>query len=181
MEHEHRDIKARVLSRIKNGEVAMHTRAYLALKLAALGLLCFLALAVSVLIFTFILFTVRLNIQDALAHTGPYGWLFFIRFFPWHLLALDVVLIFLCETLLRSFKLGWRSPVLYLAFMLLALALALGLFLDRGVGFNDSMVERAHHHGLPPPFNEMYEHAHRDDLFPPVPSASTTRFIILMR
>jgi hypothetical protein len=170
------DIKDRVLGKIRRGEVAMHSSSYFLLKLVALVAVVLLALGVSILICTFILFTVRINIHDAFTHTGPSGWWFFARFFPWHLLVLDVILIALAEWLMRSFRFAYRSPTLYLLFALVALALALGLFIDRDTSFNNEMLNRARLHHLPPPLDDMYVHAHRDDLFPPQPAS-----IILIR
>jgi hypothetical protein len=167
METEKLDMKARILGKIKAGEISMRTPAYFALRVAALALVALFALAVSILICTFILFTIRMNAHDALEHAGISGWWFFARFFPWHLLALDIVLIAAAEWLLRGFKFAYRSPALYVLFALLALALALGLFIDRTTGFNDDMQRRARLNGLPPPLNALYLHVHRDDLFPP--------------
>lgn len=169
------DLKDRVLGKIRRGEVSMHSQLYFALRIAALLLVVFSALAVSIFLCTFIIFTVRVNLQDALTHTGPSGWWFFARFFPWHLLILDIALLALTEWLLRGFRFGYRSPTLYLLFALVAFAIATALFLDRDAGFNDRMLTRAHMNGLPPPLNDMYIHAHRDDLFPPPPP------VILMR
>lgn len=169
-EHKDGDIKDRILRSIRKGEVSMHARPYFALKLAALVVVLALALIVSILMFSFIFFIVRVNIGDAFSQGN--GLLMFVRFFPWHLLILEVMLLVIAEAMIRSFKFGYRSPMLYLALGLLAAVIALGLFIDRDTHFNDDMFDRAHHHRLPPPFNDLYEHAHRDDLFPPAPTST---------
>ncbi|HWP61622.1 MAG TPA: hypothetical protein VN495_03395 [Candidatus Paceibacterota bacterium] len=166
------DLKDRVLGKIRSGEVMMHSRTYFALKIVALVIVLFLALVVSVLLFSFIFFTVRLNILDAMTHRGPNGFMLFVRLFPWHLLLLDIILIALAEILMRTFRFAYGSPTLYLLVGLIACVLALGLFIDRATSFNDDMRMRAHSNGLPEPLNDMYEHIHRDDLFPPGSTSS---------
>ena len=157
------DMKDRILGRIRRGEVAMHSQSFFTLKLVALLLASFLALVVSVLLFTFIFFTVRVNIHSSFAVLGPRTLFFLFHFFPWHLVMLDVALIALTEWLLRDFKFAYRSPFLYLLFAVFAFVLALGLFIDRVTPFSDRMLEHAHAHHLPPPINDMYEYAeHRE-------------------
>ena len=176
MENNHHDMKDRVLERIKSGDVSMHSRAYFAFKFGLLIIIALLALFVSVIIFTFIIFTIRINLDDVMRHSGPEGFYLFFRLFPWHLLLLDVILIALAEGLLRTFRFCYSSPKIYIAFVLLAFVLALGLFIDRATTFNDDMRVRARGHRLPPPFNTMYEHVHRDDLFPSPASTSVIMF-----
>ncbi len=165
-------MKDRVLGKIRTGEVTMHSSVYFALRFVILIAIAFFALGVSVLICSFIFFTVRVNIHDAFLHSGPSRWWLFVRFFPWHLVVLDIILIGLAEWLMRSFRFVYRSPILYLLFILVACAIALGLFIDRGTGFNDEMLRRARMQHLPPPLNTIYAHVHRDDLFPPINSTA---------
>lgn len=157
------DIKSRILSRIKSGDVEMHSHSYFTLKLAALTVVSLLALVVSVLLLTFILFTIRINIFHPHGPFAPGALFFFTHFFPWHLLLLDVLLVASAEWLLRSFRFAYQRPVLFVLFMLLALALASAMFIDRQ-GFNDVMLDRSHHQSLPPPFNDMYQHAHHTEM-----------------
>jgi len=163
MENETNELKAKVLDRIRRGELTMHSQLYFGLRLVTLIVVLFLALVVSVLLFAFLSFTIRVNfhapVMDPLGRT----WFFFLHFFPWRLLFLDVILVVCAEWLLRSFRFAYRSPVLYLLFGLLALALALALFIDH-TGFNDVMLDHARERGLPAPFNDMYENAHHPEM-----------------
>ena len=156
-------MKDRVLGRIKSGQVAMHSQFYFAMRIAALVVVLLLALVVSILLFTFLFFTIRINIHDAMSPLGADWWLMFARFFPWHLLILDILLVAAAEWLMRSFLFAYRSPAVYLLFVLLAFVLALAAFIDHA-GFNDQMLQRARAHRLPEPFSDMYDRAPRPEL-----------------
>ena len=157
-------MRDRVLGRIRSGEISMRSKTFFIVKLIALIFSALLALVISVLIFTFIFFTLRVNIHNSFAFMGPRTIFFLLHFFPWYLLILDVALIALTEWLMRDFKFAYRSPLLYVLLLAFALVLALGLFIDRATDFNDRMLQHAHDHRLPPPINGMYEHAQHEEI-----------------
>lgn len=155
------NLKEKILADIRSGQVQMRPRLYFVLQVAALCMLAFVVLVISVFIITFILFSIRINRADTLLGFGPQGWGAFIHFFPWDLLLIDIALIALLQALLRTFRFGNKIPALYLLVGLLAATLVAGLVIDRGTPFNDTMMER--HAGLPPPFGDLYGRArHRD-------------------
>lgn len=144
------------------------------MKLIVLGFLSAAILVITVLICNFISFSVRINGHDSLLSFGPRGFWEFLILFPWLLLILDGVLIFTLEWLLRKFQFGYRSPGLYLLLGLLTLSVSLGLVLDRGTPVNDHFLNRAQHHGLPPPFQDFYRGARQ---LPP-PDSGTCKCVI---
>ena len=157
----------------------MRPRAYFVLQVAALVFLGLVVLLVSVFIFNFILFSIRINRTDLLLGHGPRGWGAFIRFFPWTLLIIDVALIALLEWLLRQFRFGNKVPVLYLLAGLLLATAVVGLVVDRGTPLNDDLFQMRH--GLLPPFGDVYggvRHHDADDtlrgfgILPPPPDES---------
>ncbi len=147
-------IKDRILARIESREIEMQPRFLLVLKVAALALVVIVALLISVFLFNFLFFFLRINLYGA-----PFGLTRFLLFFPWPVLAIDIGLLILAEMLLRQFRFGYRRPVLYTLFALLACTISAGLTIDRITGFNESMEGRAHHGHLPPPLGDMYRHA----------------------
>ena len=154
------NLKDNILRKIRSGDIAVRPKIYFTIKMAALAAVAFAVLVISIFIFNFIFFSIRVNSQDALLGFGPRGILMFLVLFPWKLLLLDIALVMLLEELLRRFSIGYRSPVLYLLLGLLAVASVLGLVLDRGTGFNDHLFIRAREgHGLPPPFQDAYRNA----------------------
>jgi hypothetical protein len=113
----------------------------------------------SIFIFNFILFSIRINSHDAFLAFGPRGIQGFLIFFPWLTLMLDVVMIVILEWLIRKFRFGYRIPMLYIVGAILALTFVAGFALDRGTYFNDRLMDRAEHEGLPPPLAFMYHGA----------------------
>jgi hypothetical protein len=155
------NLKEKILKDIRSGEVTMRPRIYFMLQIAALVLLALVVLVISVFIFNFIVFSIRINGDDAFLGFGPRGWGAFIQFFPWTLLVLDVALVALLEWLLRNFRFGNKIPALYLLGGLLALTVITGVIIDRATPFNDRMMERRH--DLPPPFGFVYGQARHHD------------------
>ncbi len=149
-------MKERLLHKIDAQELNMRPKVYFTLHVAALVLVAIAVLLVSIFIFNFILFSIRINSHDSLLMFGPRGIWAFILFFPWTFLIIDILLIALLEWLLRKFRLGNKIPVLYLLLGLVGLTAVTGLFLDRATTFNDRLLIRADQHHLLPPLNTFY-------------------------
>ncbi len=153
-------LRDKILQKIHEGDVTMHSRAYYALKAAALLVIAAAVLVVSVFICNFIFFTLRFNGHESLL-MRPGGLLLFLRFFPWELLLLDVALIALFDWLLRQFRFGYKRPMVYLVIGTLLVVFAGGYAIDRATDANDALLERADDNDLFWPFGELYEHARR--------------------
>lgn len=159
MTQEHTPLQNEVLKTIHSGEVAMRSKHHFTLKFTALVLVSLVALVTSAFIFNFILFSIRISSQEALLGFGTQGIWAFFRFFPWYLLVINILSIGILEWLLRQFRFGYRTPVLYLLGALLILAAGLGFAVDRGTPFNDRLLE--HSPRLPRPIGQFYEGARR--------------------
>jgi hypothetical protein len=153
-------LQQKILDTIRERKIVMRPRVYFMLKAAGTVAVAAAVLVLSVFICNFIFFTIRINGHESLL-ARPGGLFLFLRFFPWELLAIDIALVILLEVLLKEFKFGYKSPVLYLGLVVLAVVISAGFVIDRATDLNDRALERADHHGLPPPFGEMYEYAHR--------------------
>lgn len=152
------DLKDKLLNEIHSGNVTMTPRVYFSLKVAALAFVSLAIVAVTVFIFNFIFFSIRISNETALLSFGPQGVRAFLTFFPWLLLALDVALVVLLQWLVRYFRFGYRVPILHLLAVLLVASLAFGFALDTA-RFNEALQERREH--LPPPIRGFYDDAHR--------------------
>lgn len=152
-------IKENILGKISTNELTMRPKTYFTLKVGALVVVAFCILTISVLICNFILFSIRINGHDSLLYFGSRGFLVFLTFFPWTLLFLDLVFIMLLEWLVRQFRFGYLSPVLYLFFGFFAVIISTGFLLDRVTDFNNGLLSRAREHRLQQPFGDFYEHA----------------------
>ena len=97
------------------------------------GFAVFLAvviLGISVFLFNFILFTVAASGRSLLLQFGSRGVLFFLLYFPWWLLALDIALMLVLERLLRQFKFAYRFPSLYVIVAVVVFILVAGYSLE---------------------------------------------------
>ncbi|TSC85627.1 MAG: hypothetical protein G01um10148_1013 [Parcubacteria group bacterium Gr01-1014_8] len=153
------NLRDKLLGDIRSGKVAMTPRAYFVAKIVALLAVSLGIVFVTIFIFNFIFFSLRINGHETLLGFGPRGMQAFVYFFPWYLLVLDVALVGLLQWLLRNFRLGYQIPVLYLVAGLLLGAFAFGFALDRGTPLNDVLHEGREH--LPRPIGGFYEGAQR--------------------
>lgn len=161
MENNQHNIKDAVLRKIRAHELTMRPRLYFTLQVVALLATGFAALAVSVFICNFILFSIRLNSHDVLLGWGPRGILAFLYFFPWGLLALDAALIFILERLLKQFRFGYSRPSLHLFLGLLVFVALVSFGIDRGTDVNDRLMRNADDNPSSSPFTELYTQARR--------------------
>lgn len=158
MNNEH-SIKDKILSEIHSGHVAMRPKIYFTLQVMALVFVALATLAVSIFIFNFIVFSIRIQSQDALLGFGPRGWEIFLMSFPWSFLLLDTGLVLVLQWLIRQFRVGYAIPTLYVVGGLFVATTVFGFAVDRTT-FNDRVYER-HGRGLPPFVGGLYEGAHR--------------------
>ncbi len=155
------NLKENILNKIRAHDLTMKPKLHFTLRLVAFGVLAVLIFVTSTFIFNFIFFTIRVSEHFELLGYGFRGVVVFVTLFPWGLLLVDVFLVLLLERVLRKFRFGYRSPILYLFLGLLALGAAIGLAVDRDTPVNDILMRRAHEHMLPRPINGFYENAHR--------------------
>jgi len=161
MDNKQNNLKDRILREIRSGDVSMRPRAYFVLQVIALIVVALATLVVSIFIFNFIVFSIRINHTDALFLMGPRAWGTFFAFFPWTLLMLDVLLVLVLEWLVRRLSWGYKVPMLYLLGGLLALTIVSGIVIDRGTPLNDDLWRG--NQGLPPPLRDIYGHARHHD------------------
>lgn len=150
-------LKDKVLARIEQGEVRMHSRLYFIVQIVAIAVLSVFALAVSAFLINFILFAVYTGGHDSLLGFGTRGLFIFLLIFPWKWLAIDVVLLGLVAVLIRRFRFGYSRSLLFLSFGIIFIAVVLGITLERGTTINDDLLERADHDALPAPLGTFYQ------------------------
>jgi hypothetical protein len=160
-EPQKKSFRERVLEDIEAKNVQTYSKAHFTFRVIMLAIISFLVLVISVFIFNFVFFYVRISGHNSLLGFGPEGFLFFLQAFPWAFFIVDVSLIIILEWLVRKFRFGYRSPVLYLLLGLLAVTISIGFCIDR-FGLNDDLLHQADMHRLPGPFEEMYEAVHSD-------------------
>ncbi len=159
-EHAH-TVQERIMEKIQDQELTMHSRIFFVVRIVAIILLALIVLIISIFLVSLLFFTLRVNGHEPLLELGSRGVWLFIRLFPWWLLLIDIVLIAVLERVVRTFKFGYRSPVLYLFVALIVLACGIGIALDRGTRVNDMLLHRADQGYLPQPLNSLYQGARR--------------------
>ena len=123
----------KLLEQIKQGELTMHSKFYFRLKFALACLIIFFTLLLAIFILTFIFFSWR-------ASEG---------IFPLSLLIADLVLIWLCELLVRRFRFGYKRSVLYLVLAISAVTIATSVVIDQITDLQEGLAEQNEQHDLP--------------------------------
>ncbi len=159
-ENTHKSIRDTVAEKIKLGAVSMHSPLHFVLRSIALLSALFGVLVVSTLILNFILFSIRFNGHHELLGFGFSGVCAFLKFFPWPLLVIDIVLIGLVVYLFREFRAGYRIPTLYLGILLFVSVSALGLLLEETTPFNGHVLEELRENRLPRPLPFVMDRMH---------------------
>lgn len=167
------DIAQKLMKEIEKGELTMTPRAYFTLRMVAAVAISVGLVLVTTLLMNFISFSVRVSGQEELLFFGPRGVAPFLRFFPWDLFFVDIVLVGGLVYILRTFRAGYRVPVLYVLGGLLSMTLLLGIALDLGTPVNDQLFEGREQ--LPPPLGMFYEGMHR----PPQQGSGVCRCVVL--
>ena len=160
-----------ILAKINSNQVRMRSRAFFVLRIIGIVVLAVAVLALSIAIANFISFMVRVNGQGPLLDLGWQGIWIFIQVFPWPVLIVDLICIFLLERLLRMFRFGYRSPALYLFISILFVAGVGGILLDRGTPLNNDLLHQADQGRLLPPLGALYQGSRR----PPPPNSDAYR------
>ncbi len=150
------NIKQSVLEKIKDGEINMRPKMHFTFKVIALIAVSVVVLVTSSIIVSFMYFTLRISGHDFLLGFGLLGIERFLMLFPWLLLIIDVCFIIMLEMLLKHFKFGYRSPIIYLSLGILLVVLAGGFIIDR-TRVHNFFMERAEANQLPV-FGAIYEH-----------------------
>jgi hypothetical protein len=152
----HNSIREKVTATIAAGDVTMRSPLHFIFKSVLLVSALLGIFLLSTVILNFILFSIRVSEHHALLGFGIRGWIAFIHFFPWILFFIDVALVVAVIFLLRSFRIGYKTPTLYLLFGLLAIVILMGVCIEKGGGeLNTRMLNRAEEGRLPVPFPRM--------------------------
>lgn len=161
MNNEQKNISDTVLTHIRSGGVRMRSKLYFAVQIALTFIVACAVLALSIFLASYILFVLRINGHESLLSFGWRGVGVFFELIPWALVGADVVLLLVLEWMLRRFKFGYQHSILYLFLFLIVVAGTLGVALDRGTPFHDTLSKHAENNELVFPLTALYEHARR--------------------
>lgn len=146
-------MKEKLLTDIASGAVMQRPQWKDMLPKIGLAVLIACILALTVLIFTYLFFALRISGVSALLGFGTRGLIFFLANMPWHLIVLDAAFVVAFIHFSKEFAFGWKTPRVPLAVLFVASALSAAWLLDRPI--NDSLYESRTE--LPAPLGGLYE------------------------
>jgi hypothetical protein len=161
MEHnepQEKTFKERILKRIEAPDFKVYSRTRFVLQMIALIVVAVLILLISIFLFNYIYFSLQISGRAALLHFGPPGIIPFLIFFPWPVLLLDILFVFVLQKLLRRFRFGYHIPILRLLFVIFIITTASGYLLAK-TSFNNMLLQKANENNLPPPFGVLFKNA----------------------
>jgi hypothetical protein len=97
---------------------------------------------------SYVIFSIKISGQVFLLGFGAKGLYHFFMALPWLILATDLVLIFFLDWLLKSFKFGYNSSVMFL-FVVTLVSITVLASLINSTSFHRDMMIRAEGRGLP--------------------------------
>jgi hypothetical protein len=178
-----KDIKNSVLSRIESGEIKMKPKTFFVLKVVSLSFIIVATSLISILLISYILFSIRVGGHILLLGFGVKGLYKFLLIFPWLLLILDIALLLFLDFLLKRFKFGYHSPIINLFLATFVVITAFGSIVSFS-RIHTTFLNKAEHNQLPSPFLGFYSgvrksHAEEGIFRGLVASESTSTFIII--
>src|SRR5581483_7663950 len=152
------------LEQIREGKVRRLPRAYFVLRVAATAFVSLLLLAIAAYLISFILFSLHESGEQFLLGYGLQGIIVFLALFPWGLLVIAVLLIFLLEWLIQGFRFAYRLPLLQAFAAIVGISVVFG-FLISLTPLHPLLQQEADNDQLPL-FGPAYEqnHEHHEDV-----------------
>ncbi len=142
------DLKQKVLDQIQKGQVKMRPRVFFLFQVIALSFLVILIFLISVLLVSYMLFLVKTNGSLLLLGFGKRGLYEFFLVFPWLILIVDILLLFFLDFLLKKFKFGYHSPIIYL-FLGTMVVIVVSGSLPTFSSVHGNFMRKAEHQNLP--------------------------------
>lgn len=141
-------IKDQIFEKIKSGEVSMKSKYYFLIKIILLAITIFITFLLTAFIVSYVLFSIKTSGNVILLGFGARGLYHFILTLPWIILAIDVLLILFLDWLLKSFRFGYNSPVLFLFIGTLA-SITLLAYLINLTSFHNSIMKISEDRRIP--------------------------------
>lgn len=142
------NIENDVLKRIELGELKMKPKSYFVVKSVILIGLTFLTFVMATVLVSFIIFSLKSRGDIFLLGFGTKGLYRFILVFPWYLLIANAFLVFFLDYLLRRFRYGYNSPILYL-FLATLVFVTLFSFVVNFTSFHERLSKFAEKNRIP--------------------------------
>lgn len=146
---------AEVLQKIQAKKISIHSKTFFRMKMSAFVALLLAICFISIVLCSFIMFTIRMTGQSNFIGFGSKGSLLFFALFPWILFLFDVLLISLLVRLMRHTSFGYKIPGIYVVGIIFAIIIVSGYVVDTKTTLHRDMMQRADRKQLPF-FQEAY-------------------------
>ncbi len=143
-----KNIKDLILKKIQAGEISMKSKYYFTLKVSVLVFVVLVTILTSALLISYTFFSLEMGGHMALLDFGGRGLYNFFLVFPWLLLLVNVLLLLFLDFLLKRFRFGYRSPIIYLFLGTLGAITVLG-YLINFTSLHGDLLKRAEEKNLP--------------------------------
>ena len=169
------DIKNKVLSAIRSGNVKQRPHWFFVLRGTLVGVGIGLVLCVILYLFSFILFITRETGVWFVPAFGFRGWFVFFRSLPWILIGLSIIFVVLLEIFVKRYSFAYREPLMY-SVLGIVIIVAAGGFLLFETSLHQRLLDSARHGGLPVigMFYQGFGMEHFNDIHPGVIVGTTT-------
>lgn len=142
------DIKNKVLEKIKKGDIHIRPKIYFVVQVVLVISVGILAIIASAFVLSFAFFSIYQSGELFLLGFGLRGLMTFLGLFPWLILILAGLLVFIFEWLMRHFKFNYRLPILYTSIIAVFLISILGLLISISP-FHNNLLNQADRKELP--------------------------------
>ncbi len=141
-------LKDQVLRKIEEGKISMKPKAYFVFKVILLGTITVITFIITAVLVSYIIFSLKTGGHLFLLGFGARGIYKFLLLFPWVLFIIDAILLLFLDWLLKQFKFGYHSPIIYLFLVSLALITVFGSLIDV-TSFHRGLLREAEASKLP--------------------------------
>lgn len=149
-----------ILHKIQNKEISVHSKTFFRLQWLAFAILVLAICLVSVILCSFILFTIEVTGQPHLIDFGTQGVMLAFFIFPWMLFFVDIFLIMLLVSLTRHTSFGYKIPGIYVLLSVVCIIGVSGYIVESKTTFHKNMLIRADTKRLPL-IGSMYQNVRR--------------------
>lgn len=159
----HMSIESRlsdILHKIQSKKISTHSKTFFRLKLAVFVLVIVAICVVSIMLCSFILFTIRMTGQPGLIDFGSQGLKLIFFIFPWILFLLDGLLILLLGVMTRHTSFGYKIPGVYILIGAIGIIGISGYIVEAKTNFHPNMLRYADKKELPL-FTLLYKNTRR--------------------
>lgn len=151
-------LRERILNKIKDGGVKMHSRAHYILRLTIVVVVSVVVFILSALVVSFIIFSIEEGGEQFLLGFGLRGISTFLTLFPWLLLIIDVIAILALRLILQRFQIIYRHSFVVVLVTLFIISFVLALLINL-TPTHSYLLERADKQELPI-FGPIYSGLH---------------------